>query len=150
MTFLSLSTAHSPQGSPTLTGRPALSQRLSGRGLPARMTHVRDTGCPSRTRMMEALLAICGGAVRQGERQSLRPERHRATPRFIPMKPATTSRLERFVRWGVPWETAQAAGIQFWRCIGPMWWLQGALLGLARAPASHFPQLPDSPTDHVQ
>lgn len=66
MTVPSLSTAHSPQGSPALTGRPALSQRLSGRGLPARMTQVRDTGCPSRTRMMEALLAICGGAVGRG------------------------------------------------------------------------------------
>lgn len=63
-----LSSAHSCQGNLELTGLPALSQRLSGRGLPARMTQVRDTGCPSRTRTTEALLAICGGAVGKEER----------------------------------------------------------------------------------
>lgn len=57
----------SPLGpQPALTGRPALSQRLSGRGLPAKMTQGRDTGCPSSTRTVEALLAICGGAVGRG------------------------------------------------------------------------------------
>lgn len=53
--------------SPALTGRPALSQRLSGRGLPARTTQGRDTGCLSSTRTVEALLAICGGAVGRGD-----------------------------------------------------------------------------------
>lgn len=51
---------------PTLTGLPALSQRLSGKGLPARATQGRDTGCLSRTRTVEALLAICGGAAGKG------------------------------------------------------------------------------------
>lgn len=50
-----------------LTGRPALSQRLSGKGLPARMVQGRDTGCLSSTRTVEALLAICGGTVGTGD-----------------------------------------------------------------------------------
>ena len=52
---------------PALTGRPALSQRLSGKGLPARTTQGKDTGCLSSTRTVEALLAICGGAVGTGD-----------------------------------------------------------------------------------
>lgn len=51
----------------SLTGSPALSQRRSGRGLPARMMQGRDTGCLSSTRTVEALLAICGGAVGRGD-----------------------------------------------------------------------------------
>lgn len=58
---------HGTQRGSALTGRPALSQCLSGRGLPARMTHGRDTGCPCRTRTVEALLAILGGAVGKGD-----------------------------------------------------------------------------------
>lgn len=54
-----------PRG-PGLTGRPALSQRLSGRGFPARMMQGKDTGCLSSTRTVEALLAICGGAAGRG------------------------------------------------------------------------------------
>lgn len=46
---------------------PALSQRLSGRGLPDRTIQGRDTGCLSSTRTVEALLAICGGAAGRGD-----------------------------------------------------------------------------------
>lgn len=42
----------------TLTGWPALSQRLSGKGLPARTMQGSDTGCRSSTRTVGALLAI--------------------------------------------------------------------------------------------
>ena len=46
---------------------PALSQRLSGRGVPDRMIQGRDTGCLSSTRTVEALLAICGGTAGRGD-----------------------------------------------------------------------------------
>ena len=60
------STARCTGRSLALTGRPPLSQRLSGKGLPARMMQGRDTGCLSSTRTVEALLAIWGAAVGRG------------------------------------------------------------------------------------
>lgn len=86
-------TAPPPPGiprEPALTGRPALSQRLSGKGLPARMMQGRDTGCLSSTRTVEALLAICGGAVGTGDGMR-HTDSHGWSPPLLPREPVEAS-----------------------------------------------------------
>lgn len=76
-----------PEG-PALTGWPALSQRLSGKGLPARMMQGSDTGCLSSTRTVGAPLAICGGAVgKERVLVTLDPRGHLWGQRLHPPRP---------------------------------------------------------------